>query len=240
MGFTAESGADAYVVAAMFAQNADNFYFGIHTERIVTFTLSPIRILKDTWYGCMMLWDVANSISKGVLFDSNLAQVGFTLNLPLATPGNAYISHVGITGGGYAIEAGKFTHWDSLILSYSGAWPIGPGIDTIVGSTCWGHVTGVTETNVRTFTTNWTGTAQIINSGDTEAVRLYSGTYLESEVVAVSGTIAFTRDKYTAGSGSITSKYKTGTTEANCLADSWHTFTTSFTSTGYIQIRIEA
>lgn len=39
----------------------------------------------------------------------------------------------------------------------------------------------------------------------------------------------------------VTIKYKDGATEAACLADSWHTYyTTLFTSSGYVQVRVES
>jgi hypothetical protein len=48
-------------------------------------------------------------------------------------------------------------------------------------------------------------------------------------------------DKYGTGSGPAPSliQYKTGTTRVNCEADTWHTYNgTSFTSTGWVKIKI--
>jgi hypothetical protein len=78
-------------------------------------------------------------------------------------------------------------------------WDIGADeyvVTIIEGSTCWGHVTGVTQTNVRAFT-NWTGTGTIENSGDTERLKLAPGEYMESEVVNTgAGTITIDKDAY--------------------------------------------
>lgn len=110
----------------------------------------------------------------------------------------------------------------------------------VAGSVCWGHVTGVTQDNTRTFTTNWTGTGTISGSGDSETVKLASGEYVESEVVNVgAGSTTITLDDYATGSGSPTVKYKDGDTEANCEADTWNTYSTPFTSQGFVKVRLE-
>ena len=42
----------------------------------------------------------------------------------------------------------------------------------ISGSTCWGHDTGVTQTNVRDFIENWQGGGSITGTGDAEKITL--------------------------------------------------------------------
>jgi hypothetical protein len=110
----------------------------------------------------------------------------------------------------------------------------------ISGSTVWGHITGVTETNIRTFATNWAGTGNIENSGDAERIALQSGQYMESEVV-ITGlvTIQLLQNTYRAGD-TVTLKYRHGADVTACLAASYSTYSAPFMSLGYVQIRLEA
>ena len=109
------------------------------------------------------------------------------------------------------------------------------------GTICWGHSTGVAEDNTKTFASNWTGTAAIQSSGDDENVALDSAEYEESETWEIgAGRVQLTIDKYGTGSGSPITKYKQGSSSANCEADSWHTYTVPFLCGGWIKIRIEA
>ena len=109
----------------------------------------------------------------------------------------------------------------------------------IQGSACWGHSTDVTQQNTRTFATNWTGTAAISGSGDTEIVTFDAGEYVESEVVNTGATTwSISQNSYRAGD-SVTISYKTGDSVANCEADTWHTYSGAFESSGYVKIRAE-
>jgi len=110
----------------------------------------------------------------------------------------------------------------------------------ISGSTCWGHITGVTESNTRTFVSNWTGTGTVVGSGNAEVVQLTSGQYMESEVVRTpAANVTLSQNKYDSGD-TIRVRYRQGSSEANCLAAGWTTYTVPFSSTGYAQIRIES
>jgi hypothetical protein len=110
-----------------------------------------------------------------------------------------------------------------------------------VGSTTWGHVTGVGETNTRPFAGVWTGTGSIHNSGDDEYINLDETEFEEGEVVNIgANSVKIEIDLYGTGSGPApTIKYKDGDTYANCLADTWNTYTGAFASTGFVQIRVE-
>jgi len=111
---------------------------------------------------------------------------------------------------------------------------------TISGSAVWGHVTGVTQSNVRTFTGNWTGTGTIENSGDAERIALHSAQYMEGEVVNTGiKTVSLSQNVYDAGDMAII-KYRHGVDSASCLAASWNNYTVPFGSLGYVQIRIES
>lgn len=108
------------------------------------------------------------------------------------------------------------------------------------GSTTWGHDTGVTETNVRDFSGNWTGTGTITGSGDNEAIELGVGEYMESEVVNTGiKTVELLQNYYGTGDAVIL-RYRTGDSEVNCQAASWQVYTNSFLSDGYVQIRVDA
>ena len=113
--------------------------------------------------------------------------------------------------------------------------------DLVSGSVCWGHDTGVTEDNTRNFFGNWTGDGIIINQGvnDTEAIELESGQYMESEIVNVGvHTLVIESDQYV-GSGGAVVKYKDGSDEEACEADSWNLYSNPFSSAGYTKIRLE-
>lgn len=129
--------------------------------------------------------------------------------------------------------------WDMLTLRRGAA----VGSVTITGTVTWGHDTGVTETNVRDFSGNWTGTGSVSGAGDAEILSLDAGEYMESEVVnSGSETITVTKDKYGSGgmgTAGITVKYRTGATVAVCEAASWTAYSTPFSSLGYFQVRVE-
>jgi hypothetical protein len=71
------------------------------------------------------------------------------------------------------------------------------GIYITIGPTCWGHQTGVTQTNIRAFQGNWTGTGSIENTGDSERIKLEPGQYMISEVVETGAvTVTLGKDVY--------------------------------------------
>ena len=96
------------------------------------------------------------------------------------------------------------------------------------------------ETNVRTFATNWTGTGEVINSGDAERLALESGKYMNGEVVNTgTKTVQLLQNNYQAGD-TVVLKYRHGATEADCLAAGWNAYSGTFVSLGYVQVRVEA
>lgn len=110
---------------------------------------------------------------------------------------------------------------------------------SIIGSTAWGHTTSAQEGNLRSFSGNWTGTGMILGTGDTEKVLLSTGNYLESEVINSGiNSITLTKNKYGGNNTSIL-YYRTGSSVAACQEASWQTYSGSFASTGYSQIRVE-
>jgi hypothetical protein len=114
-----------------------------------------------------------------------------------------------------------------------------PSGGLIEGTTCWGHSTGVEEENIRTFVNNWTGIGTIENSGDNERIVLADGEYMESEVINIATELVqILQNKYLSGDNGLI-KYKNGTTEENCLADSWNIYSDPFISLGYVKIRVE-
>lgn len=46
--------------------------------------------------------------------------------------------------------------------------------------------------------------------------------------------------KYNTTEGTVNILYKDGDSEANCDADSWHAYSSTFVSSGYVRIRLEA
>lgn len=105
------------------------------------------------------------------------------------------------------------------------------------GSTCWGHTTGVSQSNARAFAGNWVGTGAVEGSGDGERVVIAPGKHLESEIVAVSGTVEIALNRYAAGDAADV-MYRTGASSAACRAASWQPYTGPFTSSGYVQVRV--
>ena len=138
--------------------------------------------------------------------------------------------------------------------TYAGTFGLDPSLPSIVkvaafksavtqaieGTVVWGHVTGVTETNVRTFASNWTGTGAIGNSGDTERLELNATEYMISEVVNTgSHTIILLQNNYSSGD-TVTLQYRHGATQGACEAASWNNYTAPFDSLGYVQVRVES
>lgn len=109
----------------------------------------------------------------------------------------------------------------------------------IAGSTCWGHNTGVIETNVRTFAGNWSGTGSISGNGDTEKLIINEGQYMQSEVVNTGAlNVTLAQNVYAAGdTGTI--KFRHGATEAACLAATFEDYVGPFASLGFVQVRVE-
>ena len=106
---------------------------------------------------------------------------------------------------------------------------------------CWGHVTGVAESNVRAFSGNWTGTGSVSGSGDSEVIEFTAaGQYMESETVLTGAVmIQLLQNAYGSGDSGVM-KYRTGATQVECEGASWVAYSAPFLSDGYVQLRVEA
>ena len=110
-----------------------------------------------------------------------------------------------------------------------------PGLDIV-----WGHDTAVLETVIRDFDGNWTGTGEIDNPGvaDTERLALEATEYMISEIVHTGAIdVEVLYNEYAAGDA-IDLDYRTGATPAACVAAGWNNYAGSFTSSGYVQVRV--
>jgi hypothetical protein len=109
-----------------------------------------------------------------------------------------------------------------------------------MGTITWGHDTGVTEDATGNFST-WTGTGTVIGTGDSEALGLATGEYMESPTYNIgSGTVRLRKDVYATGSGDSIIQYKQGDSESNCNADTWTTYDTPFSCSGWIKVKVSA
>jgi hypothetical protein len=110
----------------------------------------------------------------------------------------------------------------------------------IEGTVCWGQATGVTQANTRTFASNWTGTGAIEGTGNDEKMVLVPGEYMESEVIAIgSGLTVSVNQNYYGTGDNVTLKYRTAASYSGCITDAWTTYTGTFRSSGFVQIRAE-
>lgn len=110
------------------------------------------------------------------------------------------------------------------------------------GSVCYGHDTGVTETNVVNFGGYWTGTGTIEDIGvdDTERLKLDPGEYMEAQTV-YTGAYNITLDYNHYGVGDvIVLKYRHGATQEDCEAAAYAIYAGPFDCLGYVQVRVEA
>ncbi len=187
-----------------------------------------------------------------------LAQINeqrLRLDAPVAKANNVLFVNYGMHGiGGVGTQAdwsgsnnhGTITgatlaaHPPLPIFRYNIWSPYTVASGPIVGSTTWGHSTGVVETNIRTFAGNWTGTASIENAADAERLAFNAGEYMESEVVETgTSTVELLQNNYQAGD-TVLLRYRDGATEAACLAASWTNYTVPFDSAGFVQVRLES
>lgn len=143
------------------------------------------------------------------------------------------------TGAQYKGGTGSGTFIiDQIILNNDGG-EIGPMETEISGSVCWGHDTGVTETNVRDFSGNWTGTGAISGAADAETIDLNSGEYMISEVVNTGvRVVELEQNHYDETGDDVNMDYRHGADAAACEAASWNDYSAPFQSLGYVQVRL--
>jgi len=138
-----------------------------------------------------------------------------------------------------ANTSGEF-YMDECVVNDDGS-EIGPLSGLIAGSACWGHLTGVVQDNVRTFVSNWTGTAYVTGTGDSEKMEISSGELMVSEVVNTgTGFVSLSQNVYDTSGDDAIMEYRHGATEGDCTSDTWKTYTGTFTSLGYAQIKLSA
>jgi hypothetical protein len=106
----------------------------------------------------------------------------------------------------------------------------------------WGHETGYDEDFARPFSGIWSGSGVISGSGNEEIMTLDPGENMEGEIVEIGAIeVQILINKYRTGSGPApTVKYKDGNTYEDCDADIWNLYSSSFTSQGFVKVRVEA
>lgn len=178
--------------------------------------------------------------------DLNAASASGSASLSQSASGSASISP-SVIASGSASESKSESASSSASLSPSAsesssesASPSPSAGAVIQGSVCWGHVTGVVETNIRTYSGNWTGTGAISGVGDAEIISLDSGEYMISEVVDTGARhVELDQNHYNPSGDNVTLKYRTGASKAACEAAAWTAYTVPFLSDGFAQVRIE-
>jgi hypothetical protein len=156
----------------------------------------------------------------------DFTQAGVAINIPM----NIWTApHIIGAGDGYNY------------LPIFGAFVIESGDNPIYGDTTWGHKTGVTESNIRSYAVNWTGTGGISGINDAEKIGLHIGEYMDSEVVNTgTRTVKLIQNKYGIVGDSVKIEYRHGATEALCLAAEWNDYLAPFISEGFVQAKLES
>lgn len=201
---------------------------------------------SDNWYNSPSINSVIQELIDSYTISNDAIQI-FVLDDGTATDVVRFIYtynsnstygvklHIEYTSGGTSVSV-----TDSGTIDEAVTIAIVPP----VGSTCWGQITGVTQTNIRTFLGNWGGdwggNGTIENTLDDERIAMYSGQFMLSEVINTGPnkvTIKF--NQYKNGdypSGGVL--YRTGSTIYNVLHSAFQSYTGEFTSLGYVQIEI--
>jgi hypothetical protein len=103
----------------------------------------------------------------------------------------------------------------------------------------YGHDTDVTEPFPRDFQGNWTGTADIENSGDDERLVFEVGEEESSECRYIgTGQKTIKLNQYQSGKGSPTIEYATAATKADCVSSGWTAYSGSFNCLGWVKVRL--
>ena len=97
----------------------------------------------------------------------------------------------------------------------------------------------MTETNVRDFTGNWTGTGTIEGVDDAEKLKLDDTEYMESEVVYTGvRTMQITQNFYDGTGDDVTITYRHADTEGGVADAVYQDYVAPFDSLGYVQIKV--
>lgn len=107
------------------------------------------------------------------------------------------------------------------------------------GCVVYGQDTDVVEPFPRDFLGNWTGTADIEGSGDSERIVFEAGENegSESRYIGV-GQKIIKLNQYQSGKGTPTIEYGTGATKADCDSAGWSAYSGSFSSLGWVKVRL--
>jgi hypothetical protein len=108
------------------------------------------------------------------------------------------------------------------------------------GTVVFGHHTSVDEEYDENLTGNWSGSASIIGSGDSEYLRFYAGQskILNSPWNIGTGLVKLQLNKYNTGDN-VSIYYKDGSSLSNCEADTWKRYSSYFTSSGWVQVKLQ-
>ena len=215
-----------------------------------SFPAKPATLIKLTpftksvrWKGLLSIYnrDSANTVSvdfSGLLANGNY-RLRNTQNMAESWD---------FTQLGAAVDVPmNFTSGDFIGDSYEpattfpvfGAFVIESGDNPIYGDTTWGHKTGVTESNIRSYAVNWTGTGGISGINDAEKIGLHVGEYMVSEVVNTGvRTVELLQNNYDITGDDVNLDYRHGATEVACEAAAWNDYSVPFVSLGFVQIRL--
>ena len=128
--------------------------------------------------------------------------------------------------------------WEVYYTPYTYPHPLRG--EEITGAIVWGHTSGVTEPDIRTFASGWSGTGTISSSGDSEKILLASGQYMNSPIVSTGvKAVRINKDKYRTGTTSVL-KYRTCAVSDCSDVPAFTIYSDVFNSLGYVQIRVEA
>jgi hypothetical protein len=111
------------------------------------------------------------------------------------------------------------------------------------GEICWGHddTPLPNEEYIKDFDVNWVGSGAVVGSGNEETIEMSDGQYMEMDEPWYSGAgeTSISYDQYRSGSGGTPAiQWKTGDSKANCEADTWNDYVGSFTSEGWVKVRV--
>jgi hypothetical protein len=108
------------------------------------------------------------------------------------------------------------------------------------GCVVYGHDSDVIEDFVRDFQGNWSGDAEIDDSGDDERL-LFNGVgheeISESRYIGI-GQVSIEINAYKSGKDSVDIYYRTASTKAACDVAGWTLYSGSFSSSGWVGVRL--
>jgi hypothetical protein len=195
------------------------------------------------WLGMVAIFNRDSAATVSVDFSSLLANGNYRLR-----NGQNMTETWDFTQAGVAINVPMNTWTASHVIGEGdgenhlpvfGAFVIESGDNPIYGDTTWGHKTGVTESNIRSYAVNWTGTGGISGINDAEKIGLHVGEYMDSEVVETGiRTVELLQNNYDPTGDDVNLDYRHGATEVDCLAAAWNDYTVTFVSLGFVQIRL--